>query len=84
MDKLVSVNLATDKQVAETIFDIVNNSFIFENKKVRTIIVNNEIWFCGKDIAGILGYLRERDAIKDNVDNDDKKSLKLLINLISG
>ena len=57
---------------------IIIDRFTFENKQVRTIIVNNDIWFCGRDIAGILEYKDKVDAIKVHVDDDDKETLKLL------
>ena len=39
--------------------------FTFENKQVRTIIIDNEIWFCSNDVAGILGY-KEPDKKRCN------------------
>ena len=33
------------------------------------------IWFCGKDVAKILGYSKTRDALSRHVDNEDKKQL---------
>lgn len=36
-----------------------NDIKIFENPefgKVRTIVINDEPWFVGKDVADILGY----------------------------
>ena len=37
--------------------------FEFQQKKVRTEIVNNNPYFCGKDVCEILGYLNFRDAL---------------------
>lgn len=48
---------------------------IFKNDEfgqIRTLVVNNEPWFVGKDIAKALGYSREADAIRVHVDKDDK------------
>ena len=48
---------------------------IFNNDefgKVRTIIIDNEIWFVGKDVAEILGYSNPRKAIGDHIDDEDK------------
>ena len=48
---------------------------IFSNAEfgeVRTLILNNEPWFVGKDAAGILSYKDTADAIKRHVDDDDK------------
>lgn len=48
---------------------------IFQNQKfgsVRTLIINNEPWFVGKDVAEALGYSNPRKALADHVDADDK------------
>lgn len=47
--------------------------FNFEQNEVRTILVNNEPYFVGKDIADVLGYSKARNAIATHVDNEDKK-----------
>jgi len=52
-----------------------NQLQIFENKdfgEVRAIEIKGQIWFVGKDIAEILGYEAERNAIKQHVDDEDK------------
>lgn len=51
------------------------NVQIFENVefgKVRTILINNEPYFVGKDVAEVLGYVNPQKAIRDHVDEDDK------------
>lgn len=48
---------------------------IFDNEefgKIRTLNINNEPWFVGKDVAEILGYKDTSDAMKRHVDEDDK------------
>ncbi|MDB0581351.1 BRO-N domain-containing protein [Salinicoccus roseus] len=47
--------------------------FDFENQNVRTVVVENEPYFVGKDVAEVLGYLKARNAISKHVDNEDKK-----------
>lgn len=47
--------------------------FNFENNQVRTLFINDEPWFVGKDVAEILGYSKARNAIATHVDDDDKK-----------
>ena len=37
--------------------------FNFDDAAVRTLMLDGEPWFVGKDIASVLGYSRERDAI---------------------
>jgi len=47
----------------------------FENQefgKVRTIMINDEPWFVGKDVADCLAYKDTSDALKKHVDNEDK------------
>lgn len=39
---------------------------------VRAVMVNNEPYFVGKDVAIILGYANPRKAIIDHVDEEDK------------
>lgn len=46
--------------------------FNFDSNEVRTVIVNEEPYFVGKDVATILGYKRTADAIKQHVDSEDK------------
>lgn len=53
-----------------------NKIKIFENEefgKIRTVIMDGEPWFVGKDVAVILGYSKPRNAIAMYVDCDDKK-----------
>ena len=48
---------------------------IFKNKEfgeVRTVTIDNEPWFVGKDVAAALGYSNTRDAISKHVHEDDK------------
>lgn len=40
--------------------------------KVRTVVINDEPWFVGKDVAEALGYTNTRKAIGDHVHEDDK------------
>lgn len=39
---------------------------------VRTILINDEPWFVGKDVAEILGYANTRDALAKHVDKEDR------------
>ena len=57
-----------------------NNIQIFENSefgKVRTLEIDNEPWFVGKDVAEILGYSQPSVAIFKRVDSDDKGISKM-------
>ncbi|EMG26289.1 phage antirepressor [Streptococcus parauberis] len=44
----------------------------FKGQEVRTVTINNEPYFVGKDVADILGYSNSRDALSKHVDSDDK------------
>ncbi|MBG7761278.1 phage antirepressor [Enterococcus faecium] len=46
--------------------------FNFEQNEVRTILVNDEPYFVGKDVADVLGYSNPQKAIRDHVDLEDK------------
>lgn len=41
--------------------------------EIRTLEINNEPWFVGKDVATILGYERPTKAVVDRVDEDDRR-----------
>lgn len=47
--------------------------FNFEGNEVRTLKINDEPYFVGKDVANILGYSNTRKALQDHVDLEDKK-----------
>ena len=52
-----------------------NNIKVFENSefgKVRTVVLHNEPWFIGEDVAEILGYSNTNKAIQVHVDDEDK------------
>jgi prophage antirepressor-like protein len=52
-----------------------NQLEIFKNREfgeIRTVVINAEPWFVGKDIAEVLGYSNSRKAILDHVDDEDK------------
>lgn len=52
-----------------------NDLKIFENKEfgeIRTVNIDGEPWFVGKDVAEILGYSDTSDAMKKHVDDGDK------------
>ena len=52
-----------------------NEIQVFKNAEfgsIRTIEINGDVWFVGKDIADVLGYSRPDHAIKKHVDEEDK------------
>ena len=54
-------------------------TFNFENQQVRTIEIENEPWFVGKDVAEILGYTNTPKAIRDHVDEEDKLTERIVL-----
>lgn len=46
--------------------------FEFENQKVRTLKIDDEPYFVGKDVADILGYKNGSRDINNHVDDEDK------------
>ncbi|WP_317854364.1 Bro-N domain-containing protein [Chakrabartyella piscis] len=47
----------------------------FQNEEfgeIRTITIEGNPWFVGKDVAEILGYVRTDNAIRSHVDDEDK------------
>lgn len=48
---------------------------IFNNAEfgsIRTLMLNDEPYFVGKDVAEILGYTNPQKAIRDHIDEEDK------------
>lgn len=59
-----------------------DNLKVFENAEfgsIRTVTINNEPWFVGKDVAEILGYTNPQKAIRDHVDEDDKLTERIVL-----
>lgn len=46
--------------------------FNFNGQQVRTVTINDEPYFVGKDVATILGYKKPENAIANHVENEDK------------
>lgn len=52
------------------------NDIVFKNNElgtIRAILIDNEPYFVGKDVAEALGYQKARNAIAVHVDLEDKK-----------
>lgn len=49
-----------------------NEIFNFHGQDVRTVTINNEPYFVGKDVAGILGYQNGSRDVNRHVDEEDK------------
>lgn len=44
--------------------------------EIRTLDIDGEPWFVGKNVAMILGYSNTKDAISSHVDDEDKQILQ--------
>ena len=54
---------------------MMNELNIFENKQfgsIRTLTIDGEPYFVGKDVAEILGYTNPQKALRDHIDEEDK------------
>ena len=62
---------------------MMNDIQIFNNPEfgeIRTVVIDNEPWFVGKDVANALGYAKERNAVQKYVDEDDALKWGVLTN----
>ena len=59
-----------------------NNLQIFNSEEfgsVRTMVIDNEPWFVGKDVADILEYTNTAKAIRDHIDEEDKLTERIVL-----
>lgn len=59
-----------------------NDLQIFSNEEfgqVRTVTINEEVWFVGKDVADILEYTNTAKAIRDHIDEEDKLTERIVL-----
>lgn len=77
MDKALSVQgFGRELVQANPVGNVISFS-CSEFQQLRVVEdANGNPWFVGKDVAENLGYIRERDAIRDHVDPEDKVLLK--------
>ncbi|CAM2952423.1 phage antirepressor [Hathewaya histolytica] len=57
-----------------------NNLKVFKNEQfgaVRTLTIENESWFVGKDVAECLGYKDTDQSLRNHVDGEDKLTRKI-------
>ena len=57
-----------------------NELKVFDNPEfgeIRTVDIDNEPWFVGKDVASILGYKDTVNALKAHVDDEDKRGWQI-------
>lgn len=53
-----------------------NEIKIFNNPEfgeIRTVMIEGEPWFVGRDVANALGYAKPQNAVRNNVDEEDAR-----------
>lgn len=61
-----------------------NEITVFNNDEfgsIRTVTIEHEPWFVGKDVAEVLGYTNPSKALTDHVDTEDKLNNETLLSL---
>ena len=48
--------------------------------EIRTVIIEGEPWFVGRDVANALGYVKPQNAVRNNVDKEDARIESTLTN----
>ena len=51
--------------------------FDFHGQSIRTVLVDDQPMFVGKDVADVLGYSNTRDALIIHVDTEDKNTVAI-------
>lgn len=51
--------------------------FNFQDNEIRTLTIDNEPYFVGKDVAEVLGYSNSRDALAKHIDTEDKADVAI-------
>lgn len=51
--------------------------FNFENHNVRALMIDDEPYWVGKDVASVLGYMKPTDAVRKHVDVEDRGISKI-------
>lgn len=52
-------------------------SYVFDGSNVRTLVIDGQPYFVGKDVAEIIGYANTRDALSKHVDSEDKNTVAI-------
>lgn len=78
--------MSTNEKMKETLTTVheynnqeTNQIQVFSNDEfgsVRTVTINDEVWFVGKDVATALGYSNTKDALIRHVASEDRSLLQ--------
>ena len=60
------------------VFDLINQAEQFADHRIDIIIIANEPWFKGRDIASLLGYKNPLDALSKHIKTNYKTNLEEL------
>ena len=61
-----------------TVSDLYSQLFVNELfGSIRSILINNEPWFIGKEVCDILGYVNSRDALRVHVYDECKSAVAI-------
>ncbi|MCM1223952.1 MAG: ORF6C domain-containing protein [Lachnospiraceae bacterium] len=78
VDKAIEISLALNKE--ERRDNGLNELQIFKSEKfgqIRTVQLNGETYFVGKDLAEALGYANPKNAVPAHVDEEDKLNTQI-------
>lgn len=50
--------------------------FNFEASEIKAVVIDNDVWLVGKDVAKALGYKDTVNALKSHVDPEDKQIIQ--------
>lgn len=52
-------------------------TYTFDKQPIRTVLIEDEPFFVGKDVAEVLGYKNASKAVINHVDDEDKQNLMI-------
>ena len=47
--------------------------------EIRSVMINGDVWFLGKDVASILEYSNTAKTIRDHIDDEDKLTERIVL-----
>lgn len=77
VDEAIKISLALNKEERSV---KLNELQIFKNEQfgeMRMMLIGEEPWFIGKDVATALGYSNTRDALMAHVEEEDKNTVAI-------
>lgn len=77
VDEAIKISLALNKEERS---EKLNELQIFKNEQfgeIRMMLIGEEPWFIGKDVATALGYSNTRDALMAHIEEEDKNTVAI-------